>query len=135
MDHFETVKAFAIEIGLEVVREDAAAQLLVVNGPGRGINDLIIDCEDDILVMEQLIASVGAADRAAMVRLLQMNRLLVHGAFALADDARSLVFRDTLQLRTLDREELAASINALELALAQFGTELLGFAAAGGDRS
>ena len=61
-------------------------------------------------------------------RLLQINRDLVHGAFVLDENAELVLFRDTLQLENLDRNELEASIQALSLALAEYGSELLGYA-------
>jgi len=58
-------------------------------------------------------------------RLLQMNRDMVHGAFVLGDKASLVLYRDTLQLENLDRNELEASIQSLSLALSEYGSELL----------
>ncbi|MBW1898507.1 MAG: YbjN domain-containing protein [Deltaproteobacteria bacterium] len=60
-------------------------------------------------------------------RLLQMNRNLVHGAFVIDEDEKIILFRDTLQLENLDRNELEGSIHALSLALSENGAELLDF--------
>ncbi len=127
---FETVKAYLADIGVDVVEENAAEQMVVVRCESRGIHALVIDCEDDVVVLEQPILRLDPANAAAPRRLLEMNRDLVHGAFALDGGSGTLVFRDTLQLANLDLNELEASINALELALAQFGVELIGFAKA-----
>jgi hypothetical protein len=62
-------------------------------------------------------------------RLLQINRELVHGAFALDETGEILIFRDTLQLENLDRNELEGSVHALSLALAEHSSELLKHAA------
>ncbi len=50
------------------------------------------------------------------------------GAFVLNEDAKLILFRDTLQLENLDRNELEASIHALSLALAEYSLELLSYA-------
>jgi hypothetical protein len=60
-------------------------------------------------------------------RLLQMNRTLVHGAFVLNDEGTKIIFRDTLQLENLDKNELEGSINALSIALAEYAGELIEF--------
>jgi hypothetical protein len=60
-------------------------------------------------------------------RLLQMNRTLVHGAFALDEEGKRVIFRDTLQLENLDKNELEGSINALSIALAEYAGELIAF--------
>jgi hypothetical protein len=57
--------------------------------------------------------------------LLKMNRALVHGAFALDEAGKKVIFRDTLQLDNLDLNELEASIDALSMGLAEFGGKLL----------
>jgi hypothetical protein len=53
---------------------------------------------------------------------------LVHGAFVLNEEGTTLLFRDTLQLENLDRNELEGSIDALSLAMAEYGGELVSFA-------
>jgi hypothetical protein len=56
-----------------------------------------------------------------------MNRTLVHGAFVLNDEGTKIIFRDTLQLENLDKNELEGSINALSIALAEYAGELIEF--------
>lgn len=127
-DVFERVKEHLLEMGLPIVREDAAEQLVVVTDEDRAIHQLIVDCEDRVLVLEQLILELPESAGADALRsLLRMNRQLVHGAFVLDEDGRVL-FRDTLELENLDANELAASIEALSLGLAEFGSELLAIA-------
>jgi hypothetical protein len=43
------------------------------------------------------------------------------------EEARLILFRDTLQLENLDRNELEASIQALGMALAEFSSELISY--------
>ena len=129
-DYFAKVKEYLTQLDVEVVSEDADQRLVVVQDESRGISALVIDCEDELLVVEQVIFAVGE-DRLPMYkRLLQINRELVHGAFALDEDGRHVLFRDTLQLENLDLNELEATINALALALATYAGELIDFARA-----
>ena len=60
-------------------------------------------------------------------RLLQINRTVVHGAFVLDENGKNVIFRDTLQLENLDKNELEGSINSLSLALAEYANELISF--------
>lgn len=127
-DAFDRLKSHLLDMGLPIVREDSEEQLVVVTDEDRALNELILDCEDGVLVLEQLIFPLPAdAGADALRRLLQINRSLVHGAFVLDDEGRVL-FRDTLQLENLDANELASSIDALSLGLAEFGSELLAIA-------
>ena len=49
------------------------------------------------------------------------------GAFALDEDGQMVLYRDTLQLANLDANEVQGTIEALSLALAEFGDELIAF--------
>jgi hypothetical protein len=127
-EHFKLVKEYLLEMGIPIVREDPAQEIVIVTDEDNGIKDMIIDCEEPILVLEQVIMAVPSRPGDLFKRLLQMNRELVHGAFVLTQDGRLVLFRDTLELEHLDRNELEASIQALGLALVEFHAELLGFA-------
>jgi hypothetical protein len=127
-EYFQRVKGYLNDLGLRVTTEDQEEELVVVEDEDRGIKNLIIDCEDPILVLEQVIMPVPPKpDITFYKRLLQMNRTLIHGAFALDEEEKSIIFRDTLQLENLDINELEGSINALSLALAENAQELLHF--------
>ena len=124
-DKFELVKTYLQEMDAFVVDEDAEEELVVVDDEDNGIKNLVIDCEAPILVLEQVIMKVPDDPKDLFKRLLQMNREIVHGAFVLDEDATMIIFRDTLQLENLDRNELEGSIHALSLALSEYGSELL----------
>lgn len=130
-EKFELVKQYLHDMNIAIVSENVEEELVVVEDEENGIKNLVIDCEEPILVLEQVIMAVTSPTEAVFRRLLQMNRDLVHGAFALNEDAQLLLFRDTLQLENLDRNELEASIQALSLALSEYGAELLTYAGTG----
>ena len=125
---FELVKQYLFDMEIPITREDEAEEIVVVDDEEDGINNLIIDCEEPILVLEQVIFKIPENPGNLFQRLLQMNRTLVHGAFALDENSEVVLFRDTLQLENLDRNELEASIHSLSLALAEFSSELVDFA-------
>lgn len=128
MSDFRTVKNYLAELSLPIRREDAAEEWVIIDEPGQGLRNLVIDCESPILVLEQLILKLAKPDDIRVLqRLLQMNRQLVHGAFTLDDTGERVIFRDTLQLQNLDLNELEGSIQALSLALAEHSEELLAF--------
>jgi len=127
MSNFETVKGYLLEIGFSFEDENSGEELVVVNDSERGINSLVIDCEDPIVILEQVILVLEKPTLEIFKRILQINRSLVHGAFCLNEKGNVLLFRDTLQLENLDLNELEGSIDALSLAMAENGTELLSF--------
>ena len=127
-EHFERVKDYLDELGYVINQENADEELVVINDEEQGIHNLIIDCEDSILVIEQAIMEMAGERAEVFKRLLQMNRNLIHGAFVLDEEGRTIIFRDTLQLENLDRNELEGTLNALSLGLAENAEELLSFA-------
>lgn len=127
-ENLDLIKEYLLDLGLAVVSEDEAEELVVVDDEEGGIKNLVIDCESPIVILEQLIFELPAAPGDLFRRLLQMNRELVHGAYVLDDEGRRVLWRDTLQLDNLDLNELEGSIRALSLGLAEHGAELLAFA-------
>ena len=128
-ENLNLVKGYLLDINLNIVSEDEAKELVVVQDEENGIRNLIIDCEPPIIILEQLIMDAPEVPGEFFKRLLQMNRTMVHGAFVLDDeDGRRVIFRDTLQLENLNCNELEGSIRSLELALAENGAELLEYA-------
>ena len=123
------VKDYVLDLGFDIDEEIADEEIVIINDHERGIQNLVIDCEDSVLVLEQLIMEVDSGKSDVYRRILQINRELVYGAFVLNEDGNSLLYRNTLALDTLDLNELESTINALSLGLAENGEELLSFAA------
>jgi hypothetical protein len=127
MADFQTVKSYVHELNLFIVREDPTQHILVVQDDERGINNLVIDCEEPLLIFEQMIMDVPANPGDMFRHLLQMNRTLVHGAFALTEDGKQILFRDTLRIENLDLNEMQGTIEALSLAMAEHAADLIAF--------
>ncbi|MDH3974127.1 MAG: YbjN domain-containing protein [Deltaproteobacteria bacterium] len=123
MSYFEKVKDMAQELGFVPENENIEEELFTVSDSENGINCLVVDCEDPVLVLEMVVMS--CTDSVNPVRLLQMNREMVHGAFVLDDSAQKVIWRDTLQIENLDLNELQGSISALSLALSENANEII----------
>jgi len=126
-ENLEKVKGFLNELGFSISLENAADEIVIIDDEEKGIKNLIIDCEDPILILEQAIMEVPKEAEKFFKRLLQLKRTLVHGAFVLDETGKKVIFRDTLELENIDLNELEGSINALSLALAENANELILF--------
>ncbi len=123
--NFNKVKEYLLELEYRITSENITDEIVVIEKEEDGIVNLILDCEDSILVIESLLLEMqNEASTKILSSLLMKNREIVHGAFALDDTGKRLLFRDTLQLDTLDLNELEASINSLKLLLSEYGEEL-----------
>ena len=126
-DKFSLVKKFLHEMNISIIKEKEEEELVIVEDEDNGIKNMVIDCEKPIVVLEQVIMEVPQKTEVLYKRLLKLNRELVHGAFVLDEDENYIIFRDTLQLENLDRNELEGSIHSLSLALSEYGAELLSY--------
>ncbi len=125
---FNRIRELTLDLGLAIEKEIPDEEILIVNDPDRGISQMVIDCEETILVIEQLIFEVGSSQNTGVYqRLLEINRELVFGAFVIDETGDRVLYRNTLALENLDANELESTINALGLGLAEYGQEILAF--------
>lgn len=125
--NFDKVKSFLLELEFTILQEDANDELFVVERDGSGIANLIIDCEDPILIIEGLLFEVEEKSQALFEELLKKNREIIHGAFVLDETGTKVLFRDTLQLENLDLNELEGTLNSLELLLSEYASQIIEF--------
>ena len=125
--YFLKVKDYLLELGFDICHADEQDNVLVVDKPELGIRNLVVGCGDPLLILEQYLLELPAPSLTIYRQLLQKNRDIIHGAFALDDTGRRLIFRDTLQSDTLDLPALEACVNSLGLLLSEFADELIQF--------
>ncbi|WP_310395390.1 YbjN domain-containing protein [Hymenobacter sp.] len=125
--YFAIVQGYLLDLGFDICHADEQQGLFVVDKPELAIKNLVIGCGDPLLILEQYLLDLPAPSLEVYRRLLQKNRDIIHGAFALDESGRKLIFRDTLQIETLDLAELEACINSLGLLLSEFADELIQF--------
>jgi hypothetical protein len=124
-ENFNTVKSYLLELEYTILGENEEEELFIVEKEEAGITNLIIDCEDLILIIEGVLFELNNKSVAVLESLLKKNREIIHGAFALDDTGTKVIFRDTLQLENLDLNELEGSLNSLELLLSEYANEIL----------
>lgn len=124
-EYQDKVKGYLLEMGHDITTENEEDGLFVITNTDNGLINTMLECEGEILVIEQHVLDLAQGSSAAYKRLLQMNREVVHGAFVLNEQGNKLLFRDTLQLSNLDHNELEGSLNALAMALVENTDEFL----------
>lgn len=124
-EYFDRVLDFTSQLSLNIVHQDEAEELIVVNNEQKGIFRMVIDCEFPILIFEQLIYEINNDSKDHYLELLKMNRNLIHGAFVIDENGKQLIYRDTLQLENLDFNEFEGTVNALSLGLAEYSRKLM----------
>ena len=126
-NHFYKVRDYLLELGYSIKRQDEQSGVFVITDEPTGITNLVIGCNDPLLIMEQYLLDVNDAHPDMYKQLLMKNRDIIHGAFVLDDTGSKVIFRDTLQIENLDLNELEGSMNSLSLLLAEYSDELIQF--------
>ena len=127
MSHFDKVKNYLMDLEYTIVKEDKTKQILVVESLEDGISNLMICVADPIIIIEQYLFDLSSNNGEVTKQLLMKNRDIVHGAFALDNDGTRVIFRDTLQVETLDFCELEGTLSSLSLLLSEYTDEIISF--------
>ncbi|MFN3556187.1 MAG: hypothetical protein ACK4VN_09520 [Bacteroidales bacterium] len=124
--YFYKVKDYVTELGYSVLYENEADNLLVIDEEEMGVKNMVIGVAAPIVIIEQYLFDVKE-DTSIFRKLLIKNRDIVHGAFVLDETGEKVIFRNTLQVETLDLKELESTINSLALLLSEYSNEILSF--------
>ncbi len=113
----EKVEGFLVDLGLSY--NEQGENIWIVYGEEKGLENFIVMVEYPLLVVRVNVMRVPDTDRCAFFEeLLKLNATdLFHGSYGL--DGDNVILIDTLEVETLDIEELQASIDAMGLALVQ----------------
>ena len=127
MDHYQVLKSYLLELNYAISYENKEEGILRIDNEQEGIKNMIIGCAYPIVIMEQFICRLSDEHENIYKQLLQKNRDIIHGAFVLDEKGTGVIFRDTLQLEHLDRNEVGASINSLSLLLSEYSSQIIQF--------
>jgi len=126
-DYFELVKEYLLQLQLEVTHENKPQGILVVSNEQEGIVNLILCIAPPILIFEQYIFEIGKPSEMVYKALLQKNRDIIHGAFTIDESGSKVIFRNSLQVENLDRNEFEATLNSLSLLLSEYAEQIINF--------
>ncbi|WKV12015.1 molecular chaperone Tir [Marivirga harenae] len=124
--YFKKVKEFVLELESVILYESESDSLLVVENEDLGVKNMVIGVASPIVIIEQYLFEVKD-EGDIYKKLLIKNRDIVHGAFVLDEKGEKVIFRNTLQVETLDLKELESTVNSLGLLLSEFSDELVSF--------
>lgn len=127
MNNFDKVKDYLMELEYSITKEDKENDFLIVESIEDGIQNVMIGIADPILIVEQYLFDLKNDHGNVAIELLKKNRDIVHGAFVMDDEGTKVLFRDTLEVDTLDIEELEGTLTSLSLLLSEYSNEIIGF--------
>lgn len=124
-NYFNKIKNFLLQLDFNITKENKEEGIFVIEKESFGIKNLIIGIADPIVIIEQFIFKINHSDKEIFKNLLQKNRDIIHGAFVLNESGERVIFRDTLQIKSLDLNELEASLNSLSLLLSEYSEQII----------
>ena len=117
----EDLESFLIRMDLDW--EEVDEGMFLVQSPSGGV---VVHLSDPVLLLRLKVMDLpgNGADLAALYRvLLELNATdIVHGAYGIEEG--ELIISDTLELETLDFEELQASVESLQYAASSHLTRI-----------
>jgi hypothetical protein len=128
-NHFGKVKEYLTHLKVSIKKEDEKQGVFVIDDEEEGIKNMVIVCDEPILIMQQHIFDIKNESMEMYKSLLQKNQDIVAGAFALDETGKKVIFRDTLQLENLDLNELEGSLKSLSLLLSEYYKDIMKFSA------
>lgn len=127
MNYTQKIKQHLVELDYTISLEKEDEGILVIQKEEHGIKNLVIGIAPPVLILEQYIFKIENPSDEIFKNLLMKNRDIVHGAFVLDESGQKVIFRDTLQIDTLDIEELEASLNSLSLLMSEYAEDIIKF--------
>ena len=125
--YFEKIESFISKLGYSVSYQNEKEGIFLIESEQDGIKNLIVGVAPPILIMEQYIFTMKSYDADIMKSLLKKNRDIIHGAFALDEEGKKVIFRYTMQIEHLDINEFEGALNSLGLLLSEYYEQIIEF--------
>lgn len=125
--NFKRVETFITKLGYSISYQNEKEGIFCIENESDGIKNLIIGVAPPILILEQYLFTLKSDDKEILKSLLKKNRDIIHGAFVLDEEGKKVIFRYTMQIETLDINELEGALNSLGLLLGEYYEEIIEF--------
>jgi len=125
--YFQKIESFITKLGYSVSYQNEKEGIFLIESEQDGIKNLIIGVAPPILIIEQFMFALKNDDADVLKSLLQKNRDIIHGAFALDEEGKKVIFRYTMQIEKLDVNEFEGALNSLGLLLSEYYEQIIEF--------
>jgi len=124
---FKKIEEYILDLGYSISYMDEKEGLFCIDSEADGVKNLIIAVAPPILIIEQYLFTLKTDDKDILKALLIKNRDIIHGAFVLDETGKKVIFRYTMQVESLDKNELEGALNSLGLLLSEYYQQIIEF--------
>ena len=125
--NFNVVEKYILDLEYKIVHKSEESGVFVIENTSDGVRNLIVGIAPPIIVFEQYLFTINNDNIEIFKSLLIKNRDIIHGAFAITEDGKRVIFRYTLQIHNLDFNEFEAALNSLSLLIGEYYEQLIQF--------
>lgn len=127
-ENYTKVRDYLLDLEITIISEDKVNSIFVIQKEDDGVMNMVVAIADPVIILEQPLFEIKTENINLYKSLLIKNRDIIHGAMVLDAEGKTVLYRDTLELENLDKNELQASIEAISMLLGEFGDDILKFA-------
>ena len=124
---FKKVEEYLLDLGYTISYSNQKEGILCIDSEEDGIKNLILGVAPPILIVEQYLFTLSTTDANVYKALLMKNRDIIHGAFVLDETGKKVIFRYTMQIENLDKNDLEGALNSLGLLLSEYYQQIIEF--------
>ena len=125
--YFKKIESFISELEYDITYSNESEGVFCIESETDGIKNLIIGVAPPILIIEQFLFALKSDDKEILKALLKKNRDIIHGAFVLDEEGVKVIFRYTMQIENIDKNEFAGALNSLGLLLSEYYEQIIEF--------
>lgn len=117
MDIKEKLEGYFIDLSIPFeAKED---NVWVITDEQRGFKNVLVTADDQVVTITVVVMEIPSSNKETFYEtLLKLNATdMIHGAYAI--EGNNVMLIDSLEGRTMDLEEIQASLDAISLALSQ----------------
>ncbi len=127
MNYFSKIENFIQNINYTISYKDEKEGVFMIENLLDGVQNLIVGIAPPVIIFELYLFTITNDNLEMLKALLMKNRDIIHGAFAITEDGKKVIYRYTLQIANLDQNEFEATLNSLSLLMSEYSAQLIEF--------
>lgn len=127
MNYFSKIENHIRNLNYTISYKNENEGVFMIENIMDGVQNLIVGVAPPIVIFELYLFTITNENLKMLKALLMKNRDIIHGAFAITEDGKKVIYRYSLQVQNLDINEFQATLNSLSLLMSEYSTQIIEF--------